>query len=329
MRIGPELSSWLSDPDRQGRARAAADAATASWSAHPLFAGLRAELDAIPRKTAETILAAADRFMDRLGDIEALLGHFIAQAAADPFFSPPLTPLTSEINTGYLIFADEGVAISLGVVSADALAAKRVSAEGQTAIHFTGFLTSYRFLKAGGATLSFWEASELSADFSGEAAGSCRFAGRRRIEDGTRLVMDGRRESLVIEHLTSNMLCLQASIQVGAAPLSADYDSRTLRYLGAVSTDEASSRTQMMVTLLRLMDKADALPVIEQALQSPHFYTRWHVMREMLALDAERALPCLRRMADSDPHPEVRFAATQVLDLFFEDEQEEALQCRA
>ncbi len=329
MKIGPELSSLLSDQDRQRRTRAAADAATARWSAHPLFADLRAELDAMPRRTEEAILAAADRFMDRVGDIELLLADFIGHAAADPFFSPPLTPLSSEINTGYLLFADEGVAISLGVVSADALAAKRVSAEGQTAIHFTGFLTSYRFLKAGGATLSFWEAAELNGDFSGEGAAPCRLTARRRLEDGARLVMDGRRESLVIEHLTSDMLCLQASIHAGAAPLSADYDSRTLRYLGAVSTDEASSRTQMMVTLLRLMDKADALPVMEQALQSDHFYTRWHVMREMLALDAERALPCLRRMADGDPHPEVRFAATQVLDLFFEDEQEEALQCHA
>ena len=27
--------------------------------------------------------------------------------------------------------------------------------------------------------------------------------------------------------------------------------------------------------------------LFEQALDSPQFYTRWHVMREMLALDAE------------------------------------------
>jgi HEAT repeat protein len=141
--------------------------------------------------------------------------------------------------------------------------------------------------------------------------------------------MDGRRESFVIEHLYSDMLCLQASVQVEAAPLAVDYDSRTLRYLGAASTDEAASRTQMMVTLLRLLDRADAMPVIEQALASPHFYTRWHVMREMLALDADAALPSLRRMARQDPHPEVRFAATQALSLFFNEEAEELVQCRA
>jgi hypothetical protein len=280
-------------------------------------------------KTVEAVLAAADRFMDRRGDIDALLVAFVEQARANAFFSPPLTPVATEINTGYLLFADEGVTIGLGVIGADALAAKRVSPADRTAIGFTGFLTSYRFLKAGGATLSIWEAPEFGGDFSSDMAGSCRLACRRRIEDGEKLLLDGRRQSLVIEHLTSDMVCLQASIQAEAAPLSVDYDSGTLRYIGATSTDEASSRTQMMVTLLRLMDRSDAMPIIEQALQSPHFYTRWHVMREMLALDADLALPSLRRMAQNDPHPEVRFAATQALSLFFEDEQEEALQCRA
>jgi hypothetical protein len=329
MKTGPELSAWLSDRDRQSQSKAAADAVMARWSAQPLFADLRAELQMMPQRTAEAVLAAADRFMDRVGDLEALMGELIARATDDPFFSPPLTPTRTEINNGYMLFADQGLTIGLGVVSADALAAKRVSATGPTAISFTGFMTSYRFLKAGSATLSFWEASEASGHFSGEVAGNCRFTGRQQIEDGARLVMDGRYQSLVIEHLNSDMLCLQAIVHARAAPLSVDYDSKTLRYIGAVSTDEASSRTQMMISLLRLMNRADALPLIQHELRSPHFYTRWHVMREMLALDAERALPHLRLMAASDPHPEVRFAATQALSLFFEDEQEEALQCRA
>jgi HEAT repeat protein len=78
----------------------------------------------------------------------------------------------------------------------------------------------------------------------------------------------------------------------------------------------------MMVSLLRTMERDDALPLIEEALASPHFYTRWHIMRELIAMDAERALPLLRRMAADDPHPEVRATARQTLDLFFADEAE-------
>ena len=41
---------------------------------------------------------------------------------------------------------------------------------------------------------------------------------------------------------------------------------------------------------------------------------RWHVMRELLGIDAEAALPHLKRMAARDPHPDVRRAARSVLD---------------
>jgi hypothetical protein len=56
-------------------------------------------------------------------------------------------------------------------------------------------------------------------------------------------------------------------------------------------------------------------------------------MRELLAMDADAALPPLRDMAARDPHPEVRAAARQTLDLFFSDsdapEARGDIQCRA
>jgi hypothetical protein len=125
--------------------------------------------------------------------------------------------------------------------------------------------------------------------------------------------VDGSCESFVVEHATGDIVYLQATIQAGAAPLTVEYDSDTLSFVNASSTDEASSRVQMMATLLREMDRDDAVPVLRELLKTPHFYTRWHIMRELLALDAEAALPDLRRMAGGDPHPEVRAAARQTL----------------
>ncbi|HEX8400845.1 MAG TPA: HEAT repeat domain-containing protein [Allosphingosinicella sp.] len=327
MKANPKLNGWLSDPGRRQSAQQRAEAFTERWSSHPLFAGLTERL-----RTAEArsqVLEAAERFLDRVTDVETLVSDLIAQALAEPFLAPPLTTVVTEISTGYVLFADPKLTISLGVISPDGLAAKKSAGTGTTAITFTGLVTSYRFLKSGGATMAFYGAPACDSDFTGDIGRTCSFAGRRRIGDGEALLLDGSCQSLVIEHLASDMLCLQASVQVDAAPLSVDYDSRTFRYLGAASTDEASSRTQMMITLLRCMDRVDAMPVIEQALASPHFHTRWHVMREMLALDAEAALPSLRHMARADPHPEVRFAATQALDLFFNEESEELQQCRA
>jgi hypothetical protein len=73
--------------------------------------------------------------------------------------------------------------------------------------------------------------------------------------------------------------------------------------------------------------------VLEAALDDAQFHTRWHLMREMLALDAAFALPLLKRMAALDPNPDVKAAAGQVLAHFFPDEakpgSEEAVQCPA
>jgi hypothetical protein len=186
-------------------------------------------------------------------------------------------------------------------------------------------------MKAGGATISFWEAPPITDTFLASQAGKCRLTGRRRLEDGEEIVIDGRYQSFIIEHAESDMLYFQAIARTGAAPLAAEYDSKSLTFIGASSTDEASSRVQMMVSLLRTMERDDALPLIEEALASPHFYTRWHIMRELLAMDADAALPALRRMAANDAHPEVRAAARQTLELFFEDAAppREELTCRA
>ena len=129
------------------------------------------------------------------------------------------------------------------------------------------------------------------------------------------------------------MLYFQALVRSGGAPLATEYDSKTLTCISASSTDEAASRVQMMISLLRTMERDDAVPLVIEALNSPHFYTRWHIMRELLAMDAEAAHPQLVRMAANDPHPEVRATAARTLELFFADEEpapdEGAVACRA
>jgi HEAT repeat protein len=96
-----------------------------------------------------------------------------------------------------------------------------------------------------------------------------------------------------------------------------------LRFAGASSSDELSSRIQMMLSLLRSLDRQDAAPLFRSMLDSPNFFDRWHAMREFLALDPEQALPWLRVMAEQDPHPEVREAARSALALCFEDSDSE------
>lgn len=331
MIAGEKLAAWLRDKAGQGRSYAAVQAFADEWSCSPLMGGLERELTCLEDRTPQAVLAAARRFLDRTDDLEGLMEALIARCREDPFFLPPLHPLTSEIHSGLLLFQHAELSIGFGVTGVDMLAAKKAFRRGPASIGFTGVWNLFRYIKAGNALVSFWEAPPIEPGFSAATAGQCRRTGRRRIADGEEIVIDGSRESFIVDHADGDIVYLQAMVRTGGAPLTAEYDSETRSFIGATSTDEASSRLQMMATLLRELDRADAIPLLRQSLSSPHFYTRWHIMRELLALDAEAAYPDLRRMADEDPHPEVRAAAAQTLQLFFDNPpaRQEAVACPA
>jgi HEAT repeats len=333
MIAGTALAAWLADRGAQKRSHDAVEKCARHWSRQPLMTEVERRLAELPEKTPEAVLDIARAFMDRTEDMDALMDDVLSSSAGDPFFRPPFHPLSSDIHNGLLLFHNPDLSLALGVTSVDMLAAKAAEPGGASSINFSGITTLFRYLKAGDATISFWEAPPITGDFVAAEAGKARFVDRRRISDGDEVLIDGRYQSFHIEHAAGDMLYFQAMVRPGAAPLAAEYDSKTLAFIGASSTDEVSSRVQMMVSLLRTMERDDALPLIVEALESPHFYTRWHIMRELLAMDADAALPHLRRMAAADPHPEVRATAAQTLQLFFADEDAPAaqgdVQCRA
>jgi hypothetical protein len=329
MIAGEVLAAWLADPAAHRRSYKGVEDCARRWSRHPLMTETERALVGLEHRSPEAVLAVARAFMDRTQDIDALMDELLSSSAGDPFFRPPFQPMSSDIHNAFLLYHHPDLSIALGATGVDMLAAKKAGPRGATSIGFTGVTTLFRYLRAGGATISFWEAPPITASFDATRAGNARLVDRRRVEDGEEIVIDGRHQSFIIDHATSDMIFFQALVRVDAAPVAVEYDSKTLSFIGASSTDETSSRVQMMVSLLRTMDREDAVPLIVEALDSPHFYTRWHVMRELLALDAEAALPHLRRMAESDPHPEVRATASQTLDLFFADEPAGDVQCPA
>jgi len=330
---GPELATWIADAGLQARSFARVEACADKWRSHPLMSDLDREISAMGARSPAALIAATRRFLDRRDDIDLLLREMIATSRIDPFFQPPFQPITNELQTGLLIYNHPDLSIALSVMSVDALAAKKVAGGGIGSINFTGYDLMMRFIDSGDATFSFWEAPEIDDTFTAAGAGTCRRLGARRIADGEELLIDGRRQSFVIEHAERDIVYFQAVIRAGAAPVTVEYDAGTLGFLGASSTDEAASRIQMMASLLRAMEREDALPVLEAALDDAQFHTRWHLMREMLALDAAFALPLLKRMAALDPNPDVKAAAGQVLVHFFPDDtkpgSEEAVQCPA
>ena len=330
MIVGDALAAWLGDEEARAATVQRVQAFAERFKALAPIAELQRAVAAADRNRADSILSAAAAVLERPGGVDACVECAIDAAARDPFFRPALRNASSDILSGLSLYESPLLNLFLAVVSPEALAAKRTFRAGPASIAFTGQRSVYRFMKSGGATISFWKAPRIRSGFSGARSGRCRLVERRPIEDGETLVLDGRSYGFVIDHAVSDIVYVQAITPVGSAPLMAEYDLETREWIGASSTDEASSRTQLMLALLRTMERGDAAPLFAELVRGDHFYARWQAMREFLALDAELALPHLRAMAASDPHPEVRAAAMQTLEAFFgEAAQQEEPACPA
>jgi hypothetical protein len=312
--VGNELQAWAASPMRQRVTREAIDGFAVRWNRGPLhqrfadaIAGRRGE-DAESVAEAVVALFAAD------GWVDTLIDNLCEEMAADPHFDPPFRHVNSDIHTGLVVYEDDHVSIGAGVSKAAQLATKKAAKRGATSISFSGQLTVFKFVKAGNARVSLWETPRITADFTAADAGICAPAGERDLADGEILIVDGRHQSFVVEHASANLVLLQATIKPDRAPLSVEYDSGTLAYVGCSAADDTASRIQMIATLLRKLGHEAAFPAVAAFLDHPNFFVRWHVMRELLGLDAAAALPHLKRMAARDPHPETRAAARSILD---------------
>ena len=309
-----ELQTWLADRGKQRRTKRAVDRFAREWGSGPVHQRFDRAIANLPEQSAEAVAEAIRALFADDSWVDALIDGLAARLAADPFFEPPFRALNSDIHEGLLVFEDERVSIAAGVTNVARLAAKKTAPRGATSVGLTGQVTVLKFVKAGGALLSFWEAPRITAGFTAANAGTCVRTGETRLRDGDILTVDGRHRTYVIEQARANLVVLQASIALDQAPLSVEYDSASGSYVGCSATGDGASRIQMIATLLRKLDCDGAFETVAAFIGHPDFFVRWHVMREMLGIDAKAALPHLNRMAARDPHPDARRAARKVLD---------------
>ncbi|MEA3038876.1 MAG: hypothetical protein QOE79_1389 [Sphingomonadales bacterium] len=322
MLMNHDLALWLADPLAQRRSRQAMEDSAGAVARLPAFAALASGLAAAEREGADAVLALARALLDDEAAVRACLDLLITTAARDPFFRPPLRAVNGQVQSGLVLFHRPALTVQLVAMSADGIAEKRFRrGAGPASIFFTGQRSVFRFLDAGGATLSLWEVPEIDARFAAEGSGRCRLVGRRALADGDRIEVDGRRHAFLVEEAPRDLVYVQATTPLGAGPVTAEYDWATRRLVGTSSTDDASSRIQLMLTLLRASGRRDAAPLFAELAASGPFHARWQAMREFLGLDAEAALPSLRAMAAADPHPEVRSAAAETLGALLEPQE--------
>ena len=314
MTFGQQARDWLADPLQQKRTQAAIDGFARRWNQGPVQQAFEGAMARLTSHSAEAVADSARLLFADDKWVDAVIDQLAQQLRADSHFDPPFRPMTGGLHSGLVVFEDRHMSIAAGVTRAVDLAARKTAKRGATSVGFSGRVSVMKFVKAGGARISLWETAPITADFTARNAGTCARTGEIQLSDGDIVTIDGRHQGYVIEQARANILVLQAEINVDVAPLSVEYDSATLAYVACSATQDGASRIQMLTTLLRKLGSDAAFPAIAAFIDHPDFFVRWHVMRELLGIDAEAALPHLKRMAARDPHDDVRRTARSVLD---------------
>ena len=315
MIVSEALQAWIADKTAQRETRARTDDFARAWNAGPIHRRFEEAMTAIAVPTAETVADAVCALFADEDWLDAMMAALVERMRADPWFDPPFRGVNSDIHAGLLVFEDEKVSISAGVTDAVQLAARKNRPRDATSIGFSGQMGVFKFVQAGGARLSFWEGPELDGNFTRR---QCRHLPARRRTATSRMARSSSSTAAANPMWSSG--CAAASCW--SRPRSPSTRRRSASNMtarpapssAAAATGDTRSRIQMITTLLRKLDHQAAFPAIAAFLDHADFFVRWHVMKELLGLDAEAALPHLKRMAARDPHPEPRRAARLVLD---------------
>lgn len=314
MIVGRELRTWVENREGQRLTRHAAQALAERWTAGPFHMAFARTIASLKDRTAEAVADAMRTLFADDGWVDHLVAALADAMRGDPYFEPPFLHLNSALHSGLVVYEDDLVSVSAGVCNVTQLAARKTAQRESGSIALSGQLSVFKFVRSGGARLGFWEAPRITRDFSAAQAGRCLRVGERHVADGEILTVDGRHQSFIIEHAAANLVVLQAVVKVDHAPVSVEYDASSGDYVACSAADDCASRIQMITTLLRKLDCEAAVATMITYLDHPSFFVRWHVMRDLLGVDAEAALPHLRRMAAKDSHREVRQAARATLD---------------
>lgn len=302
------------DDERRARLRAATRDLEAQWrSTDGLPGGLNAAIDAVADASPEIAIAALMPWLSDTGWLRERLAAATGLLAADPFARPPLRPVGGGEGAGGLILAERGaIRLSLQLHPA--------GTPSSTAALFIPGRSAFRILADGGAAVRFHEvavsADEEAGVFTAAGAARCRTGPPRALVDGECWILDTARQAFTLSGATRDIVILELSAQPPSSLPIRSYDNASGRLLHVSASRRDSSFCQMALALLRMFGRADAAPLFVTATGSGDFAARWLALRDLIALDAAAAYPCVVRMAEDDPHPEVRHAAKAVLALY-------------
>lgn len=298
----PTAAEWAAAERRSERTAQA-------WFAGAPVARLRAAFADLDPQDVDAVAEAARAVLHDADWITPLLAPLIDALSDDPWFEPPLRVTRDRLRTTVeLLELPAGV---LGATVFNGAALARPSPE--TTLVSSGRLVVARYAVTNGALLHRWHAGDADARFCAATAPTLTALPPLTLHDGDVVTIDGRTRAHLIEGAGGEVVALTFATRTTG--LVREYARESGRLLRVAATDQDQSRTRLLLTLLRHEGRRDAIDCFEAATHAPAFHLRWAAMREWLALDATSALPRLRSLAATDPHPEVSAVACATLPL--------------
>ncbi len=252
---------------------------------------------------ADAVLGQARAVLADSGMIADLIAPLVDGLRADPWFDPALRMTRDALRTAVVLADLPGVTLTASVTSAAALA--RIDPPATVVLSGRRALT--RYIRGGQAEVRRWHLAEMGPR-------RCVEIGSLTLHDGDLIERDGRREGRLIVAATSDVVAITATAKPGADPLIHEFSIADGRPVRSATADDRASRAELLLALLRASGRSDAGDSFDAMTRDPAFHLRWAAMREWLMLDARAARPRLAEMAQADPDPGVRTAATQTLD---------------
>lgn len=233
-----------------------------------------------------------------IGWLEALLAAQCVALMQDRRHVPPFRASIAGSARHLVLARTERIGLAVTIMSGQGEVA--VAPGGR--VHFSGRTMLCRPLNDHLQGLGFAMADRLA-----------RATGPVRCTRGATLELDERRETVRILPGARPLILLRAQVAPEGPVFSRIHDVASGAMVASAQADEAHARTLMLLSLLRMQGRTDAVAQFEAALDAPLGVQRWAVMREYLALDTGRALAALRDMAWADVDGAVRALARGTL----------------
>ncbi|WP_164117775.1 hypothetical protein [Sphingorhabdus sp. Alg239-R122] len=310
MHIGDALAALNSDSVYQDNLITHAAKLKTAWqeSSDGMMVGTALDQIATLPKEGSAAKKLAYQLVSESGWALRWLDFFTAAQQERPFLQPAFQHFTNGILHSVVIADTSHATLSLAALDGAALQQAKRATDGSADI--VGFTPSTVYMKilCGSGEAEFYRKAELDSGATTCAASACE-----KVQPGKLVVIDGISESVRFARAHGHILMLRILLKPLNARPRQEFDAATGRLVFQASGDDRETRMQMMLALLRTMERSDAAPVMAMLSRRGSAYMRWQAVRETIATDTRTGVNELRHMAEQDDVPELQALAARTL----------------